>query len=53
MLNILEKDCPFSENKKIKDTHCLYLMPSEINNLPFSFKTLLKLLKKEEPKNFK
>lgn len=56
IFEILESPCPFWDNKKIKDTHLLTLIPKTVNNQPLTLSYLHKLVQnplKGEPTKLK
>jgi hypothetical protein len=47
--DILDNECPFWSDKKVRDTHLLVLMPATVNGEPFTLNLLSELIK--IPKN--
>lgn len=48
---ILQEDCLIFPGKKIKETHLLIYMPTEVNGLPLTLKSLGEFAKKYFPEN--
>ena len=46
LLKALEEPCPFTKGKKVKETHIACWIPTHVNGIPLTFKTLGKLVKK-------
>jgi NACalpha-BTF3-like transcription factor len=49
MAAILDGDCPFWPDKKVRDTHLLVLIPAKVNGQPFSLNLLRELI--QHPNN--
>jgi hypothetical protein len=46
MTEIMNSPCPFSDNKKVYETHLLVLIPETVSGQPLTLKTLGELVKK-------